>query len=54
MVTVRKPDEEAPTAIRDRAADEGGLELLQGELGREERTEADELGMDHGVPRVRE
>ena len=41
-------------AASDRAADEGGLELLQGELGREEGTEADELGMDHGVPRERE
>ena len=51
---VREPDEEAAAAILDRAADEGGLELLQGELGREEGTEADELGMDHGVPRERE
>ena len=51
---VRKPDEEAAAAIRDRAADEGGLELLQGDLGREEGTEADELGMDHGVPREHE
>ena len=48
------PDEEAAAAIRDRAADEEGLEFLQGELGREEGTEADELGMDHGVPRERE
>ena len=54
VVAVREPDEEAAAAIRDRAANEGGLELLQGELGREERTEADELGMDHGVPRERE
>jgi hypothetical protein len=30
------------------------MELLQGELRREEGTEADELGLDHGVPRERE
>jgi hypothetical protein len=51
---VREPDEEAGAAIRDGAADEGELELFQGELGREEGTEADVLGMDHGVPRERE
>ena len=51
---VREPDEEAATAIGDRAADEGGLELLRGELGGEEGTEADELGMDQDVPRERE
>jgi hypothetical protein len=54
VCAVGEPDEEAAAAIRDRAADEGGLELLQRELGREEGTEADELGMDHGVPRERE
>ena len=51
---VREPDDEAAAAIRGRAADEGGLQLLQGELRREEGTEADELGMDHGAPRERE
>ncbi len=51
---IREPDEEAAAVIRNRATDEEGLQLLQGELGREEGAEADELGMDHSVPRERE
>jgi hypothetical protein len=51
---VREPHEETLTARRDGAADERELELVQRELGSEEGTETDELGIEHGIPREHE